>query len=268
MKRAEPARRKISAGERRRQLLANAVAWLIVMGLAGWLARHDYDVFVRAPFPARASSASLPALAFMPAESLATKDDVRRILSPAVFALPGASGFSAPLEIEPARSPPPPAPDTSASFIRNGAPFTPAAYGETRLALTELIERPRELKRPRPEPLDGTLLPARAGQSAAYTFVWQQVNGLMLPTPDALGLPPATSAVPWQATASICLSPQGFVEKVLLERPSPEAAVNDALARGLRAVLFDPPAGEPCRRLVIRFQPATTTANFAAPPLP
>jgi hypothetical protein len=185
------------------------------------------------------------------------------MLSPAVFALPGASGFSAPMEREVAMLPPPEPPGAPISFIRNGAPFTPTTYGETKVALADLIDQPRDLARPDVEPLSGFFSSVPEKTSPALAFVWQEVSGSAPPGLDAAGLPVATSEVPWQASASICFNDDGFASQVMLERPSPEPAMNDALVRLLRGTVFDVPAGEPCRRLVLRYQPATQSAASA-----
>ncbi len=254
------ARRRSSWRERRRRAAINAGCWVFVLCLTWWLSRQDYHAALRSPVPARATATSLPELAFMPVGAGAGEGDARRILSPAVFALPGASGFSAPLERESVISPPPEPASDPVSYVLNGASFTPTTYGETKVSLDDLIDQPRGLGRPKVEPLGDALSAVPNNQSPSLSFIWLEDHGDTLPMFEAPVLPGATSEAPWQAIANVCFNDEGFASQVLLERPSPEPAVNDALARALRGIFYDAPPGESCRRLIIRFEPVINTA--------
>lgn len=183
--------------------------------------------------------------------------DTRLFYSPVLFALPDAAGFSAPLlrdemmpEAKPGHT------DNLPVYIRQPDKIPPAKFGETSRTLSDLVKssRLREIPHMASVPSDDNI---GADTSAQPWFAfWQDQPGDPVADVDFASLELPAGAVSWQAIIFVCANEAGQVERLVIEKPAPDAVMNEQMGRYLRGVRFPDTNGEFCRRLVVRYRPA------------
>lgn len=213
---------------RRADLLCAVVVAAGVLAWWGWV-----DLARVRPVAARPDAARMRWLDARPAsDASAWHTDVRAISSPLLFALPTPLGFSRDALAPSGLKPPPP--------VATVAPMSPYLIAPSdviaRLERSDLLDQvPLNRLAPWPEPVssastvtrtDGAVILAGtlAGRAPVSKLITLGTNQ------------PALLDQPWEAVAQVRVDADGWIDHVLLEKPTASTNRNAAVVRLLRGV--------------------------------
>lgn len=227
-------------------------AAIVAIGISLWWLWSESGALrhpERLPSPTR-----LTWLASRPVDvASAWRSDLRAVSSPVLFALPTPLGFSRDALVPSGRKPPPPIRLPSAIEPLHSVPTdTIAQLG--RSSLLDQVAMNRALAWP---VSDATNVPAAAGRAKAEVIlVCTRAEAPTETRTIALGTNQTVLLdQPWDAVARVSLDAGGWIERILLEKPTASSNRNAALVRLLRGLNFGPRGAPECR-LALRFEGA------------
>jgi len=236
--------------------LSAAVIVLLIHAL--WmLAAASYNPEYRA----KKSRSTVPDLYFMgDASSTAPwADSINTLLirSPILMSLPTGVGFSSPLLQDAQLDQPPRFVEKPVEFLRSlPKPFEAGAYGESHRELKVMVRMPRAVSVPGQDALPQNYIVSPEAKAGRIMMYWLGRPDQVVETfPDEQDLNWAGSQ-PWEAMLYICFDQAGWVDDVLLEKPTPLNDANDRVLRMARGRSFNEAMAGDCGRLVAKFIPA------------
>jgi len=186
----------------------------------------------------------------------------RLFRSPVLMSLPTGIGFSGPMLKGAQLEQPPRFIEKPVEFLRSlPKPFEAGAYGESHRDLKVLAKTTRTVSVPGQDALPENFMVPAADATSRIVMYWPgRPDKVVEIFPDEQDLKWAGSQ-PWEATVFICFDSSGWVEDVLLEKPTPLKDANDRVLRMARGRSVDDAMAGECGRIVAKFIPAITSGE-------